>query len=273
MKNEQKQRPVFLPFLLSGIGILVTGHMAYVGWRHNVGPFQKLGRMRLEQLPGNGQTYDFLHIKPMEKSPLEGKTVLFLGSSVTNGRAALEQSIPEYFAARMACSVMKEAVDGTTLTDCGNKSYIQRLLHNVSPTTPIDLLVCQLSTNDASQRKPLGEISAGFELSSFDTSTITGAMEYIIAYAKEKWNCPVVFFTNVRYESNEYAAMVERTYELADKWNIGILDLWRDDAFNNLSDADRALYMNDRIHPLKAGYRDWWGPELERQLCIFCGKQ
>lgn len=24
--------------------------------------------------------------------------------------------------------------------------------------------------------------------------------------------------------------------------------------------------MNDGIHPTKAGYRDWWGPEQERQL-------
>ena len=26
------------------------------------------------------------------------------------------------------------------------------------------------------------------------------------------------------------------------------------------------LYMADRIHPTKAGYRDWWGPEIERQI-------
>ena len=27
--------------------------------------------------------------------------------------------------------------------------------------------------------------------------------------------------------------------------------------------------MKDTIHPYKAGYRDWWGPELEKQLCAY----
>ena len=27
--------------------------------------------------------------------------------------------------------------------------------------------------------------------------------------------------------------------------------------------------MHDDIHPTKAGYRDWWGPELETQLLAF----
>lgn len=268
MKKNHIHQRVF-PWALGGAGLLLTGHMAYIGWQHSFGPFQKLGRIRLERLPGNGTIYDFSHIKPMENSPLREKTVLFLGSSVTNGKAALEQSIPEYFAARMGCRAIKEAVDGTTLTDYSNTSYVQRLLHNVSVKATVDLLICQLSTNDASQRKPLGKIAASIELTDFDTTTVTGAMEYIIAYAKMTWNCPVVFYTNARYDSKEYALMVDRADELVGKWGIGVLDLWHDDTFNTLSSDVRTIYMNDRIHPLKAGYRDWWGPELERQLCEY----
>ena len=29
---------------------------------------------------------------------------------------------------------------------------------------------------------------------------------------------------------------------------------------------EKAVYILDGIHPTKAGYRDWWGPGLERQL-------
>ena len=39
-----------------------------------------------------------------------------------------------------------------------------------------------------------------------------------------------------------------------------------DEEFNNISDEDRAVYMHDGIHPTRAGYRDWWGPEIEKQL-------
>lgn len=203
------------------------------------------------------------------KRKKQSEKVLFLGSSVTNGAAALYQSIPEYFGARMGCTFIKEAVDGTTLTDNGSDSYIRRLLNHVDADEKIDLLVCQLSTNDASKGLPLGEVSEKSVLEEFDTGTITGAMEYIICYAEQTWGCPVVFYTNARFESENYQEMVERLYQLADKWEIGILDLWSDDGFNQITETERALYMKDNIHPYKAGYRDWWGPELVRQLCDF----
>lgn len=60
--------------------------------------------------------------------------------------------------------------------------------------------------------------------------------------------------------------MVQRLKELQDKWGIGILDLWTSDEFNTVSDADRALYMKGNIHPTKAGYREWWCPEMEAQI-------
>lgn len=78
--------------------------------------------------------------------------------------------------------------------------------------------------------------------------------------------CPVVFFTGSRYDSAAYEAMVNRLMELQEKWGIGVIDLWSSDEFNNISEADRKIYMSDGIHPIKAGYRDWWGPEMERQL-------
>ena len=81
-----------------------------------------------------------------------------------------------------------------------------------------------------------------------------------------------MFYTGSRYYSEAYAAMVERVLKLEEKWGIEVLDLWNSDSFNSISDADRALYMNDNIHPTKAGYRNWWCPELERQVIAFYSK-
>lgn len=263
--NKEKKKPNVKKILCRvaiGVAVFLAVEWSFIGWRYNFGPLKFLGEIRLKGMPGNSEEYDFSHIEPMENSPLQGKTVLFLGSSVTNGAAALHQSIPEYFAARMGCTSIKEAVDGTTLCDIGKNSYIQRMLNNVDKNQPIDLVVCQLSTNDASKDMPLGDFGD-------DTSTITGAMEYIINYAKETWNCPVVFYTNARFDSENYPAMVERLYEISEKDDVGVLDLWSDDTFNNISDEQRALYMKDKIHPYKAGYRDWWGPELEKQMLAY----
>ena len=241
----------------------------FIGYRFSFGPFKSLGDIRMAGFEGNSSSYDMNTVEPLNNSPLKGKKVLFLGSSVTYGSASLQQGIPEYFAARFGCEYTKEAVSGTTLVDNGKSSYVQRLINNVDKNESYDLMICQLSTNDASKGKPLGEISDSYQLSDFDTETVTGAMEYIICYAKETFGCQVAFYTGSRYESEEYAAMVKRILELEEKWGIEVLDLWSDDEFNSISESERQLYMYDDIHPTKAGYRDWWCPEMERQLLLF----
>ena len=240
-----------------------------IGYRFSWGPFKALGDVRMSRLPGNAPEYGMSSVDKLPDNPLTGKKVLFLGSSVTYGASSLREGIPEYFAARFGCEVTKEAVSGTTLVDNGANSYVQRLLSKVDPAADYALVVVQLSTNDATKTLPLGEISEDSEAAAFDTSTITGAMEFIIAYARETWDCPVVFYTNARYDSAEYATMVQRLMELQEKWEIGVLDLWTSESFNNISEADRALYMADRIHPTKAGYRVWWCPVLEQQLLAY----
>lgn len=264
---SKKKKKILIIVLI--VAVVLLAEWLFIGYRYNFGPFKALGDIRMNKIPGNAQNYNMDTVEQMENSPLAGKNVLFLGSSVTYGSASLRQGIPEYFAARFGCEYTKEAVSGTTLVDNGKNSYVQRLLNNVDANASYDLLVCQLSTNDASKEMPLGEISDSKELGSFDTSTITGAMEYIICYAQETWGCTVVFYTGARYDSEAYMAMVARVLELEEKWSIKVLDLWNSEDFNNISDTDRELYMYDNIHPTKAGYRNWWCPEMERQLLEF----
>jgi lysophospholipase L1-like esterase len=257
-----------IKFLFAFIILSVLG-MCYAGYSFAWGPFGFLDRVRLANIPGNADEYNMDSVEPLENSPLEGKKVLFLGSSVTFGSASLQQGIPEYFGVRFDCEYTKEAVSGTTLVDNGESSYVQRILNNVDKNEHYDLVICQLSTNDATRGLPLGEISPSKELSSFDTSTIIGAIEYIICYAKETWGCDVMFYTGSRYESDAYSKMVESIFDIKEKWGIGVIDLWSGDDFNSISDSNRAFYMNDDIHPTKAGYRDWWCPEMERQILDF----
>ncbi|MDL2300978.1 SGNH/GDSL hydrolase family protein [Lachnospiraceae bacterium OttesenSCG-928-D06] len=68
------------------------------------------------------------------------------------------------------------------------------------------------------------------------------------------------------YDSTEYQEMVNLLLQLQEKWNVGVIDLWNNDEFNNITDGDRKLYMQDDIHPTMAGYRDWWVPEMEVQI-------
>lgn len=199
-------------------------------------------------------------------SKLKGKRILFLGSSVTYGAAAGGRSFVEELAERTGCEAVKEAVSGTTLADVGPESYVarQRLL---DPAMAADLFVCQLSTNDATLGLPTGGPARAGE--AFDRRTIAGAIETIVDYAQRTWHCPVVFYTNPRYDSEAYGAMVALLKSLQRKWGFGIIDLWSDEAFNRISQEQRARWMEDPVHPTLEGYREWWTPRFERELEAF----
>ena len=135
-----------------------------------------------------------------------------------------------------------------------------------------DAFICQLSTNDASNAIPLGEISSSRNLEDFDTKTVLGALEYIIVYADTTWHCPVVFYTGTQYDSPAYGKMVEQLLKLQEKYEIGVIDLWNDAEMNQVSEEDYKLYMFDGIHPTQAGYLNWWIPKMEAYLYDYLGQ-
>ena len=182
--------------------VVVAAWIAFCGYQWSWGPFMKLHDFKTSALEGNGEKYSLDNAAPNADSPIEDKTVLFLGSSVTYGSASGGVSFADYIGKRDGCTVIKSAVSGTTLVESGINSYVSRL--KKLDTEKVDLFVCQLSTNDASQKKELGKIIESKNLNDFDTKTIAGAIEYIICYSKEKWNCPVIFYTNPRYDSDLY---------------------------------------------------------------------
>ena len=94
-------------------------------------------------------------------------------------------------------------------------------------------------------------------------------MEYIICYAKQTWKCPISFYTNTYYENDNYKKMIKALYELKDKWGIGIIDLYNNEAMNSISESDYSKYMADNVHPTSAGYLEWWTPVFEEYLQNF----
>lgn len=214
---------------------------------------------------GNRAEYSVASCTAQENSPLRGKRVCFLGSSITCGFAARRESFADYLQAQDGIQAVKEAVSGTTLGGGDPLSYVSRL-KNMNTDEAFDLFVCQLSTNDSSFGIPAGSVSESFQLDAFDTDTTTGAMEYMIAYIKENWKCPVVFFTCPRYPSAAYQKLVERLYELREKWDIEIIDLWQDTKVSEAICRSRDIYMTDDIHPTRACYKKVWTPFFRKRL-------
>lgn len=192
------------------------------------------------------------------------KKYIFLGSSVTYGSAAGGYSFVDMLAEKNQIDCIKEAVSGTTLVDNGPDSYVQRMIHNLDKEMECEQFVCQLSTNDATQGMPLGKVSVSIKLEAFDTSTIIGAIEYIICYARTTWQCPVTFYMNTYYDNKNYQKMVAIMYQLKEKWNIGLIDLWNSREMREIEKSKYDMYMADVIHPTELGYREWWLPVFEK---------
>ena len=232
-----------------------------------IGIYLKFFNFHPEKLEGNAEIYSVAQTTDIHPdSILREKSIIFLGSSVTEGYAAMGESFVDYLEKEDGILPIKEALSATTLVDeqaYGRDSYVTRM-KNLDPDMHVDLLVCQLSTNDAKTGKAIGTISASTNLEDFDVLTVTGAMEYIIAYAKETWGCPVIFYTGARFSekwADTYEDMIGLTYKLADKWNIGIIDLWNNSDFNNITPEEYSMYMYDSVHPTRAGYKLWWTPD------------
>lgn len=265
--RSKKKTAVIVCCVAAGLAVFVLGWLMLCGYLWTWGPFSRMANLRFEKLEGNSDTYSLEQVVPLENSPLSGSCICYLGSSVTYGASSLQTSFVEYIAKRNNTTYVKEAVSGTTLVDEGIGSYISRM-KKLDKNAQFDLFVCQLSTNDATQKKPLGSVSAE-GTRSFDTSTVCGAIEYIITYAEQTWGCPVVFYTNAYYENAAYAAMVDALLQIGEKYGIGIIDLYSDKAFNDISQEEYKLYMADEIHPTRAGYLEWWTPKMEEYLCDF----
>lgn len=248
--------------LLGGLTALTAAGAAGFAFR------DRIWHMMLSKKPGNGSPYRPENVSRNPDSPLHGKTIIFLGSSVTKGEAALDASFVEYLERIDGVIPIKEAVSGTTLVtddDTDGVSYIPRM-EAIDPHLRADCFVCQLSTNDAAKGKRLGAVSDSFDRADFDTGSIAGAIEYIISYARDTWRCPVVFYTGTKYPSNTYGQMVSLLLAIQKKWDIGVIDLWNSSEMNRVSEKDYKLYMADGIHPTRAGYLLWWTPQFEKYL-------
>ncbi|MBR1846406.1 MAG: hypothetical protein IJ787_01670 [Bacilli bacterium] len=247
----------------------------------------------------NDARYDASKVEQVEDHPLKGKTLYWLGSSVTFGSASSGQSMADFLAAKTGARCVKEAVSGTTLYDDGGtgdsgaKSYVRRLQNSTAfnKEEKVDAFICQISTNDCtSARLSRRGVITGedvIETEEFNVKTTLGAIEFIIAYVTDTWNCPVYFYSGAKFvdgsdktkrqnsnpKGSDYGTLVDQTLQIMEKWKTisyvtaGVIDLYHDAEFNaKASDAYYAWAMNDPIHPRKAGYQQWWMPYFEAYL-------
>ena len=219
----------------------------------------------------NSQPYQFGNSAEFEiekqtynaSSPLQGKKIGFLGSSITYGAFSHGISFVDYLQACDGVDAVKSAVSGTTLAGNDADAYLTRFGHDFKPDDNYDLIVCQLSTNDGRQGKKLGEIA---QTNDFDLNTTIGAIEFLCHEVQTRFNCPIVFYTCVdTLMDPNYAKLVQILYQLSQKWNFSIIDLYNDRGVLAATKI-RKNAMFDNIHPTQEGYLKIWLPFFEKWL-------
>lgn len=204
--------------------------------------------------------------------PKQGKKILFLGSSVVEGAAALRDGPAEYIAAVDGAIIEKSSYSGTTIAYQDERSYAPRMLE-YTKEDGFDAVVLQLSTNDAGQGVERGEISVSYDPADFDKYTFCGSMELMLEHCKNELQCPVIIFTvtsfgqkEEMFQEDNYAGLIELTKQLCEKWDVSLLNMWEDEELNNITEEQFKDWMANASHPCKKGYLEWWLPEFEKAL-------
>lgn len=199
-------------------------------------------------------------------SPLAGKRIAFLGSSVTYGFAAKGKSFVDYLQARDGVQITKSAISGTTLAGLEAGGYLDRLEHDFSENNYYDMFVCQLSTNDNRHGKALGTITPNDQRDHFDRSTTLGAIEEICRYVSTHFACPLAFYTCLQDDpAGKYAKLIAQLKKLQTKWGFTIIDLFHNQGLL-ASTAAHPNAMFDDVHPTQEGYLKIWLPVFEKEL-------
>ncbi|WP_054723570.1 SGNH/GDSL hydrolase family protein [Lacticaseibacillus nasuensis] len=202
-------------------------------------------------------------------SPLYGKRIVFLGSSITYGAAAHGRSFVDDLAASDGVIAGKLAISGTTLAGHEASSYVSRLAAFHPAVTP-DAFVCQLSTNDGRQGKPLGMIAEP-GVTQFDADTTIGAIETIVSRVQRDWGCPILFYTCLLQPDADYSALIAALRQLQAKYHFAILDLHGDAALASATKQHPGAMFDD-AHPTQLGYSKLWTP-LFRQALGTCWRE
>lgn len=199
-------------------------------------------------------------LKPM---PLVGKTVAFLGDSIT---ATYSGQYVSMFAARTGCTIERLAVTGVSYAGGGIASQAANLTGNEA------LVVVMGGTNDFGHGDPIGNIydeSNGTIVPTVDTSTTCSGVHAAIQgiYAK----CPtvkIVILTppqrSTGWTANsrgkylyEYVDAIKKVAQL---YGVLVVDQFANCNINPVFSAMNSMYFNDGTHP-KALYHkllaDW----------------
>lgn len=227
-------------------------------------------------------------IPPTTGTALDGKTIVFVGDSITAGFVQ-EQGLPNYgqrngyvemLQKKYPKAVFKNlAVGGATVghyegepTPC----VVEQINNAITQYPNADYIIIQGGVNDTwlSSKVSLGEISSGYA-ATLNEGTFCGALESIFKKAQTQWiGKRIGFLTTHKIPSApSLENYMDKAREICKKWSVPYLDLYNLSTLNyaiaevksNLSYKTADHPNGDGTHPNVKGY-EVLTPKIESWL-------
>jgi len=173
-----------------------------------------------------------------DSNNIEGKKVLFVGDSITEGIYDKNNGWAGRVGIANNMNWKNVGVSGATIAD--SSKHITKQLHD-NKDEKYDYVIMQGGINDIYKKKTLGFISEGFELDDFDNETYAGGLEELFYYAKKYYgNSKLGFIITYQTPNSSWGARVQNrseqaalTRKICQKWGISYLDLYDGIIFEN----------------------------------------
>lgn len=210
-------------------------------------------------------------IRALKKwSNLYGKKVYFVGDSVCKG-AENSTSYADLIAEKYGMVMTKDGVNGSTLVTSESNSICSRV---EQITETFDYVILEGGFNDMFGSKPIGTISDGFIGSTFDTTTVIGALEKIFEslYLSNPEAKKLYVLTHRKTLANYWPGHVQDNYwdaikTVCKKWSIPYIDLSECSGLAIWgSSFEKYFYEPQGTHPLIEGYKKFYCPKIESAM-------
>lgn len=227
-----------------------------------VGIFLINGKQTGSISKGNNDEYNVQQLKKNDDSVMQGDPYVFLGSDFTYGAKSDGQSFVDYLKFVDGIKCKKYGGNGYKLNGKDEKTLVHCFSKAVEKDVYPKVVFCEVPVCNANGKQSNGEITSGYYIGDYDTTTLCGAMEYICASADLKWGCKVVFITCPSNDKKKYAEIVKLANDVAEKWGSKVINFYDNEEIS-LDKSEQKLYMVDDSSPTKAGYNNVYAPKVE----------
>jgi lysophospholipase L1-like esterase len=196
-----------------------------------------------------------------------GKTILWLGDSITNGYGSqYNTAFPEFVQWNLECTSVNEAIDGGALAVKATDETLRTPLvdNYINITDEVDAVCVAIGSNDWNyDQSPFGNMTSS------DKYTFYGALKILCEGLMKKYlGKPIVFFTPIKrfqasrwpyYEPNAHGKTLEdyanAIKEVCGYYGIPVLDLYNECMLNPLIPEVKEAYIPDGVHPNIHGHK------------------